>query len=226
VLALPAILGGASVDHSLATAAYLGVAVLVLLIAAGVAAFASDEPLERAGEALQWLLNHTVRKNKPLTHVPQTLLANRDFVARTLGAHWRGAITSAAASTGFDYLALLCALRAVGAEPQPSLVLLAYTEAKLLGLIPFTPGGLGFVEAGLVGTLSLAGVSGSDAASAAFLYRLVSFWLPIPAGAAAYAMFRRTHGGLRSSRNTSGGSPIPSVPPEEHPQRVNRTTWR
>jgi hypothetical protein len=44
--------------------------------------------------------------------------------------------------------------------PRPSLVLLAYTSAELLALVPFTPGGLGFVEAGLVGTLKLAGVPG------------------------------------------------------------------
>jgi hypothetical protein len=41
VLALPAIIGGAPVDHSLATGAYLGLGVLVLLFAAGVAAFAT-----------------------------------------------------------------------------------------------------------------------------------------------------------------------------------------
>ena len=66
----------------------------------------------------------------------------------------------------FDYLALLAALRAVGANPQPSLVLLAYTAAELLALIPLTPGGLGFVEAGLVGTLTVAGVPGGDALTA------------------------------------------------------------
>jgi uncharacterized membrane protein YbhN (UPF0104 family) len=52
------------------------------------------------------------------------------------------------ANTGFDYLVLLCALRAVGAAPRPSLVVLAYTAAELLALLPFTPGGLGFVEQG------------------------------------------------------------------------------
>jgi uncharacterized protein (TIRG00374 family) len=103
-------------------------------------------------------------------------------------------LLAAAGSTGFDYLALLCVLRAVGAQPRPSLILLAYTSAELLALLPFTPGGLGFVEAGLVGTLSLAGVPPQDAVAATFSYRLVSFWLPIPAGAGAYALFRRRYG--------------------------------
>jgi uncharacterized protein (TIRG00374 family) len=60
-------------------------------------------------------------------------------------------------------------------------------------LIPLTPGGLGFVEAGLVGTLTLAGVSAHDAVLATLTYRLVSYWLPIPAGAVAYGAFRRRY---------------------------------
>jgi uncharacterized protein (TIRG00374 family) len=204
VLALPAILGGAPVSHSLATAAYLGIAVLVLLLAAGAAAFATDAPLELAGRAIQWLLNATIRRRRRLTGLPQELLADRDFIRETLGARWMGALAAAAANTGFDYLALLAALRAVGANPRPSLVLLAYTGAELLALIPLTPGGLGFVEAGLVGTLTLAGVPGSDALAATLLYRLVAYWLPLPAGGIAYLLF------LRSFRTRSAASPIPS----------------
>jgi uncharacterized membrane protein YbhN (UPF0104 family) len=83
--------------------------------------------------------------------LPQKLLADRDFIRTTLGGRWKAAVAAAAANTGFDYLALLFALRAVGANPHPSLVVLAYTTAELLALLPFTPGGLGFVEAGLVG---------------------------------------------------------------------------
>jgi uncharacterized protein (TIRG00374 family) len=65
--------------------------------------------------------------------------------------------------------------------------------AALLGLIPITPGGLGFVEAGLTGTLVLAGVEAPEAVVAALLYRLVSFWLPMPAGLAAFILFRRRY---------------------------------
>jgi uncharacterized protein (TIRG00374 family) len=81
----------------------------------------------------------------------------------------------------------------VGAQPRPSLVVLAYVAAALLSLVPFTPGGLGFVEAGLVATLTLAGVSPSHALVATLVYRLVAFWLPIPLGGAAYALFRRRY---------------------------------
>ncbi len=62
VLALPAILGGATVNHSLAAAAYLGVALFVLLLAAGAAVLKTDRPLELAGNATEWLLDATIRR--------------------------------------------------------------------------------------------------------------------------------------------------------------------
>jgi uncharacterized protein (TIRG00374 family) len=193
VLALPAILGGAPVAHSLAVAGYLGLAVLLLLIGGGVLGFAFDRPLASTGRAVQWVLNGTVRRRRKISDLPQRLLAERDFVRATIGRHWRAALFSAAGNAAFDFLALLCALRAVGADPQPSLVLLAYAAAGLLALIPLTPGGLGFVEAGLVGTLTLAGVPAQDAVLATLTYRLVSYWLPIPAGGVAYVAFRRRY---------------------------------
>ena len=93
-----------------------------------------------------------------------------------------------------DLTALLIALAAVGAEPRASVVLLAYVVAAFLGMIPITPGGLGFVEAGLVGTLSLAGIGTDQALLATLVYRLVAYWLPIPAGAVAYVFAGRKYG--------------------------------
>ena len=75
------------------------------------------------------------------------------------------------------------ALDAVGSTPRPALVLLAFCAAQLLAQIPVTPGGLGFVEAGLTATLALCGVPPGDAVLATFAYRLFTYWLPLPRGA-------------------------------------------
>jgi uncharacterized protein (TIRG00374 family) len=193
ILSLPAIVGGVRVERSLATAAELGVALLVLLVAAGVLAFAYDRPLVLVGRGVEWLLNRTTRRHRNVTGLPEALLAQRDFVRSTIGPRWKAAVVSAAGATTLDYAALLCALQAVGAQPRPSLVVLAYTAGKLLALVPLTPGGLGFVEAGLVGALTLAGISPEDAVLATLTYRLVSYWIPIPAGGVAYLAFRRRY---------------------------------
>ena len=60
--------------------------------------------------------------------------------------------------------------------------------------MPLTPGGLGFVEAGLTGTLVLAGVASGDAVVATLAYRLAAYWVPLPLGAIAYVVHRRVYG--------------------------------
>jgi uncharacterized protein (TIRG00374 family) len=207
ILAVPAIVAGAPVDHGLVVAAYLGVAALILLVSAGAIAFATNRPLARVGSAIQWLLNRTVRRKHPVQNLPAKLLVERAFLRATLGARWGAAVVTAVAAPAFDYLALLCALRAVGAQARPSLVLLAYVAAALLGMIPLTPGGLGFVEAGLVGLLTLAGVDAGAAVTATLTYRLVAFWLPIPIGGGAYLLFRRRYGATAAPTIASGQLP-------------------
>ena len=117
-------------------------------------------------------------------------------MAKTFGNRWWEAVLTSVGKWAFDYLALLAAIGAVGAKANPSIVLIAYVVSCFLGMIPLTPGGLGFVEAGLAGTLALAGVGGAAAAIATLAYRLVSFWLPLPAGPIAYWRFRRRYGSV------------------------------
>jgi uncharacterized protein (TIRG00374 family) len=95
----------------------------------------------------------------------------------------------------FDYGTLLAALAAIGSHPRPGLVLLAFCGAQVLAQIPVTPGGLGFVEAGLTAMLVLAGVSAGDAVLATFAYRLFQYWLPLPFGLLGLALAPRSAAG-------------------------------
>jgi putative heme transporter len=194
LLALPAILFGAPVDAGLGRAALIGGVVFVLLCAAGTAAMLWDRPLAAVGRAAQRMRNRLRRSAEPLTDLPRRLLSERDEVLGVLGANWWEALLLAAGRWVLDYLTLLAALTAVHADPRPSTVLLAFCAAQFLGTMPLTPGGLGFVEAGLTGTLVLAGVGAGAAVVATLAYRMVSFWLPIPAGAVAAVLHRRRYG--------------------------------
>jgi uncharacterized protein (TIRG00374 family) len=193
LLSLPAILGGTEVARGLTQAAALGAALFGLILAAGVAVFVSDRPLLLAGRLVEVAVNRTVRRSRPLTGLAERLLYERDALRRAFGRRWELALLASAGRWLFDYLALIACLRAVGAEPTPSLVLLAYVAASLLATIPLTPGGLGFVEAGLTAMLALAGVGAASAAVATLAYRLISFWLPIPAGGIAFVVFQRRY---------------------------------
>src|SRR5262249_31557728 len=106
----------------------------------------------------------------------------------------------------FDYLCLLAALRATGSRPRPSLILVAYAAAGIIGMIPVTPGGLGLVEASLTGLLVLAQVDSSQAVLATLTYRLASYWAPLLAGPIAYGAFRIRSRSRRSPPRTSVAS--------------------
>ena len=194
LLALPAILTGVAVDPNLARAAMAGAVVFVLMVVVGAASVIWNRPLELIGRGAEALLNRLRPHHEPVSGLPERLLHERDVVVEVLGRQWWEALLLAAGRWVLDYLTLIAALYALGVEPRPSLVLLAFCTAQLLGTLPLTPGGLGFVEAGLTGTLALAGVGAGAAVVATLAYRLVSFWLPIPAGAVAAVIHRRRYG--------------------------------
>ncbi len=193
VFALPAIIAGTSVPGSLADAAWIGIVVFALMAGVIALLLARRRPLIAVGKVIQWTLNTVRFRRPPVTGMPERLLAERDEIRRTLGERWVQAVGAAVGRWAFEYLVLLVCLYGIGASPDIWLVLLAFVAASLLGMVPFTPGGLGFVEAGLAGTLALSGITTAEALLATLIFRLVSFWLPMPIGVVAWFAFRRRY---------------------------------
>jgi uncharacterized protein (TIRG00374 family) len=214
IFALPALAGGVDVRPGLLHAALLGLAGFVLFVVGGIVVLATDQPLEIIGRALQGLWNKSWGRHKKTARLDRRLLSQRDQIRSVLGRDWRRAVLLVGGRLGFDYLCLLCALRATGSDPNPSLVLLAYAAAQIIALVPITPGGLGIVEASLSGLLVLAGVSGGKAVVATLAYRLASYWLPLLAGVFAYPLYRRRYGRVQIDAAERGapsmGAPEPS----------------
>jgi len=182
VVALPGVLLGAPAPKDLLNAARLGAILVAVLFAVVAAGLYYDWPLRFAGRVLDALLRHLPGQKAPEKPMSVGLLSERDALVEGLEGGWGKAAALAALRAAFDYLSLLAAMAALGIEAPPSLVLLAYASASLLSLVPLTPGGLGFVEAGLTGTLTLAGVPPTAALAVTLVYRLFSYWLPIPIG--------------------------------------------
>jgi uncharacterized protein (TIRG00374 family) len=202
VFVLPAIVAGVPVSRGLVHSALLGLALFVLYAICGVALLRTRRPLAVLGRAAQSVWNWVTRGRRPVTGLDTRLLAERDTVRTVLDRKWRGAVLLTAGRLGFDYGCLLAALRATGADPRPSLVLLAYAAAGIIALFPLTPGGLGIVEASLSGLLILAGVHPAYALLATLAYRVISYWLPLLAGPPAYLLFRHRYGRPAPQRAT------------------------
>jgi len=192
VLAVPGILRG-GVSRDLLEATAIGIVLFVALFAVGAVLIAYDGALAWVGRVVQRVRNRVRRGAEPLRMFPERLLRERDRIVGTLGPRWKRALAATSGRWALDYATLLAALAAVGSQPRPSLVLLAFCAAQILSQIPITPGGLGFVEAGLTAMLALAGVSAGAAVLATFAYRLFSYWLPLPVGLAAFGWHARRY---------------------------------
>jgi uncharacterized protein (TIRG00374 family) len=86
----------------------------------------------------------------------------------------------------FDAAVLWLFLAAFGETIDPVPLLLAYCAANLAGVIPLTPGGLGFIEGVAISTLLGFGVPGPTAVLAVLSWRLIQFWAPVPVAGLAY----------------------------------------
>ena len=196
LLALPSIFAGVPVSPGLAQAAWVGIGFFVILFVSAVVVLTMNRPLRVAARIAERAINALGRRGRELSGLPDRLIKERNLLRATLGADWHRALGAAVIKTFLEFMALMGALIAVGASPDPGLVVLAFSAASVLTMVPVTPGGLGFVEAGLTGTLVLAGVSAADAALATLAFRLVSYWLPMLFGVGALFLFRARYKSL------------------------------
>jgi uncharacterized protein (TIRG00374 family) len=91
----------------------------------------------------------------------------------------------------FDVMIVWATFHALGPTPPLAILWMAYLIGELGGLIPI-PGGIGGVDAGLVGTLALYDVSLASATGAVLAYRAIALWVPAVLGGIAFVFLRRT----------------------------------
>src|SRR6201996_5380158 len=101
-----------------------------------------------------------------------------------------------------DAASLWCFVAAFGHLTNPIELFAAYGIANVAGALPITPGGLGVVDSLAPVLLVGFGVPGGAATLGVLGWRMVNFWLPIPAGAVAHVSLKRPRGAvLRSWRS-------------------------
>ena len=83
---------------------------------------------------------------------------------------------------------------AVGTPVPVAGALLVALAASLLSTIPFTPGGLGFTEAGMVLMLGWLGLDTPTAAAVTLLFRIINYWSIIVFGSLLYVASGLTGG--------------------------------
>ena len=105
-----------------------------------------------------------------------------------------------------DAASLWCFVAAFGRVVNPVELFAAYGIANVAGALPVTPAGLGVVDSVTPLLLVSFGVTRNVATLGVLGWRLVNFWMPIPAGAIAYASLKVPRGaGLRAMRQAVSG---------------------
>ncbi len=94
--------------------------------------------------------------------------------------------------TAFYIAALANSVRALGGDIDIPSVAVVFLLATLLAAPAPTPGGLGAVEAALIAGLVALGETMAVAVPAVFLYRLLTYWLPMVPGWFAYRDLERS----------------------------------
>ena len=116
-------------------------------------------------------------------------------------------------------------MRAVGiprAEVTIVEAFAAWALARVLGSIPITPGGVGFVELGLTGALVAFGASNAEAVAATLIYRFLTIVPTLVFGllaAATWKAGRPPEKRSRSRLSSATPSPLPDSnrrPPPYH----------
>jgi uncharacterized protein (TIRG00374 family) len=221
LVVLPAVVltasaAGSNIDPGLIRAMWAGAIVLLIVLAVIVVLILRDRAWRVVAGAIARVrcrFGHEVDHNE----LAQRLLNERDDIRAALSDRmWWVLLVDFVRAVG-DYLALYFALRATGAHVNPAAVLAAFIVSNIAGMIPITPGGLGFVEAGLTGALSFAGAAATQAKLTVATYRLAATWLPCFAGALALVWFRHRHRAQPTDQSSTRRPPSANNVPTTRP---------
>jgi uncharacterized membrane protein YbhN (UPF0104 family) len=180
----------------LATAAFVGVAVLGVAVAALAAVLATDRTATDIGDLaarlVSWALGRFGRE-RVLWGGESFERFRRDSL-QLLRRRWHALTLATYAGTLTVFLVLLVSLRAFdvpGSEVSVVEAFAAWSLARLLGSVPITPGGIGVVELGLTGALLGFGGSNAGVVAAVLVYRFLTMVPTLVMGLLAATTVRR-----------------------------------
>ncbi len=71
-------------------------------------------------------------------------------------------------------------------------IVMGFFVGMVANLFPLAPGGVGAVDAGMIGAFVVFGLPESEVFAAVLTYRVIAFWVPIPPGIVAFFQLRKT----------------------------------
>ncbi|HEY2161071.1 MAG TPA: lysylphosphatidylglycerol synthase transmembrane domain-containing protein [Solirubrobacteraceae bacterium] len=122
----------------------------------------------------------------------------------------------------FDIAVLWIAFGAVGPLPPLAPLIVAYLLGYLANAIPI-PGGIGVLDAGLVGALAIYRLPLAHAAAAVLVYHAIAFWIPALGGIVGYGRLRPRLAAVDDRTAGRADAAEPSAPERFQPRRRIRS---
>jgi len=181
----------------LGTAAFVGVAVLGVVIGFLVLVLYSDNLAREVGDAIarfvSWALG-LVRRG-PVRWDGSSFARFRNDAVDLLARRWHVLTLSAFAGSLTVFLLLVLSLRAVGVTSSQVTIVEAFAAwalVRIIGTIPITPGGVGVIELGLTTALVAFGGANAGVVAAVLIYRFLTVVPTLALGGLA-ALTWRSH---------------------------------
>jgi uncharacterized membrane protein YbhN (UPF0104 family) len=181
----------------LGTAAFVGVAVLGVVIGFLVLVLYSDNLAREVGDAIarfvSWALG-LVRRG-PVSWDGSSFARFRNDAVDLLARRWHVLTLSAFAGSLTVFLLLVLSLRAVGVTSSQVTIVEAFAAwalVRIIGTIPITPGGVGVIELGLTTALVAFGGANAGVVAAVLIYRFLTVVPTLALGGLA-ALTWRSH---------------------------------
>ncbi|MCW2978929.1 MAG: hypothetical protein JWO14_656 [Solirubrobacterales bacterium] len=102
------------------------------------------------------------------------------------------AVLGAAGYWAFSIGVLWASFHSLGIQVPFAVVVQGFFLGMVANLFPLAPAGVGAVDAGMIGAFVLFGLPEETVFPAILIFRLVSFWMPIPPGVVAFFQLRKT----------------------------------
>lgn len=193
-----ALLTAADQGHpALRTAALIGLAVLVVVVVSFALVLWRAEWARRIGGLAARLSDRALRvaRRGPVEWGGESFARFRSQALGLLRRRWHVITVTTLAGHLTVFVLLLVCLRVTGiTEGEVTLTeaFAAWALVRILGALPLTPAGVGFVEVGLTGALVAFGAPNAEAVAATLLYRALTVLPTLALGLLAAATWR-TH---------------------------------
>jgi putative heme transporter len=200
VLAL-AFLTAANEDHpALRTAALVGVVVLVVVVTSFTLVLARGRWASRIGDLAARLANRVLgmMRRGPVGWGGASFARFREQALGLLRRRWHVITVATLAGHLTVFVLLVVCVRVTGITTDEVTVVEAFAAwalVRILGALPLTPAGVGFVEVGLTGALVAFGAPNAEAVAATLLYRALTVFPTLALGLLSAATWRTHHPG-------------------------------